>query len=263
MLSVFLQLGSVNREHRFAPFGCFLCRRRLYSSQSTHERVSAMRQLMIFGDSVMKGVIHENGKFRLCQDHDFSFLSKNAITGVNYAKMGATVKTGFAIMQRKLGLCTQDDTVLLSFGGNDCDYDWAQIAARPDDEHLPAVPPEAFCAGYRTLIETAQQSGARVAVASIIPLEAERYMQCISAGKNADHILKWLGDVNHLYRWQEYYNTMLCQLAQSLGCPIVDLRGAFLQRADFQTLISDDGIHPSQKGHDLIHQRVAAAATAM
>ena len=167
----------------------------------------------------MKGVIHENGKFRLCQDHDFSFLSKNAITGVNYAKMGATVKTGFAIMQRKLGLCTQDDTVLLSFGGNDCDYDWAQIAARPDDEHLPAVPPEAFCAGYRTLIETAQQSGARVAVASIIPLEAERYMQCISTGKNADHILKWLGDVNHLYRWQEYYNTMLaCAIARLPDC---------------------------------------------
>lgn len=81
--------------------------------------------------------------------------------------------------------------------------------------------------------------------------------------KKRGSYFKWLGDVNHLYRWQEYYNTMLCQLAQSLGCPIVDLRGAFLQRADFQTLISDDGIHPSQKGHDLIHQRVAAAATAM
>ena len=65
--------------------------------------------------------------------------------------------------------------------------------------------------------------------------------------------------MNHLYRWQEYYNAMACSLARSLGCRIVDLRTKFLQSDEFASLISDDGIHPTQKGHDLIHRSIASA----
>lgn len=218
-----------------------------------------MRELMIFGDSVMKGVIHEDNKFRLCHDHDFAFLSESSIKAANYAKMGATIKTGLEIMRRKLAPCTRETTVLLSFGGNDCDYDWTQIAQSPDTAHLPAVPPDEFVELYRDAIRAAQAAGAQVAVTSILPLEAERYMRRISEGRDGGNILKWLGDVNHLYRWQEYYNAMACSLARSLGCRIVDLRTKFLQSDEFASLISDDGTHPTQKGHDLIHRSIASA----
>lgn len=38
-----------------------------------------MRQLFIFSDSVIKGVMHENGRYKLCEDHDFASLNARGI----------------------------------------------------------------------------------------------------------------------------------------------------------------------------------------
>ena len=81
----------------------------------------------------------------------------------------------------------------------------------------------------------------------------------ITKDRDRQNILHWLGDVNHLYLWQEYYNTLVCTLARVFGCRLIDLRSRFLCRSDFPQLLSCDGIHPSQQGHDLIHTSVAAA----
>ena len=103
-----------------------------------------MRQLIIFGDSVIKGVHHCGGKFHLCPDHDFASLQAVGVEAHNYAKMGATIGTGLSILQRRLSACVPGATVLFSFGGNDCDYNWAEIAAAPEAGHLPHTPPERF-----------------------------------------------------------------------------------------------------------------------
>ena len=218
-----------------------------------------MRQLYIFSDSVVKGVMHENGRYKLCDDHDFSSLSVCGIEAHNFAKMGATIRTGLEIMQRRLPEDAQGAVVLLSFGGNDCDFDWAEISDAPDSVHLPHTLPEDFTALYREAISLARLRGAEVAVASIVPIEATRYMRTISAGRSEENILKWLGDVNRLYRWQEYYNDLACTAALKLGCHMIDVRPRFLQSACFPALMSDDGIHPSPAGHALLHKTFADA----
>ena len=162
-----------------------------------------MRQLIIFGDSVIKGVHHCGGKFHLCPDHDFASLQAVGVEAHNYAKMGATIGTGLSILQRRLSACVPGATVLFSFGGNDCDYNWAEIAAAPEAEHLPHTPPERFPELYRQAIQMARDCGAEPVVASIVPLEAERYWRVISNGLDGARIMQWLGDVHHLYRWQE------------------------------------------------------------
>ena len=124
---------------------------------------------------------------------------------------------------------------------------------------MPHIEPDDFAALYREAIELARASGAKVAAASIVPIEARRYMKTISEGKSGESILKWLGDVNRLYRWQESYNQIACSVAGKLGCQILDIRSAFLQSACFPTLMSDDGIHPSPAGHALLHRTVRAA----
>ena len=83
-------------------------------------------------------------------------------------------------------------------------------------------------------------------------------MQTISRDRSDENILKWLGDVHRLYRWQEYYNALSTQLAQSAGCPVLDIRSQFLQSARFPALLSDDGIHPSAEGHALLHRTLAS-----
>ena len=59
---------------------------------------------------------------------------------------------------------------------------------------------------------------------------------------------------NFLYRWQEYYNDLVCRLSRELSCPLLDLRPEFLRSPVFPSLISADGIHPTQAGHDLVHR---------
>lgn len=213
-----------------------------------------MRQLYFFGDSVIKGVIHENGRYCLCPDHDYRSLQSRGIFVHNHAKMGAGVRDGLAIMRRRLPVCSPGDAVLICFGGNDSDYSWAQIAEAPDAPHFPRTSPEAFSEGMREAISFAQSRCADVAVASLVPLNASAFFKSISDGRDAAAILRWLGDESHLCRWQEYYSALACEQAVRLGCPVIDLRARFLQCACFPMLLSDDGIHPSRAGHRLIHR---------
>jgi hypothetical protein len=86
----------------------------------------------------------------------------------------------------------------------------------------------------------------------MIPIDADRYMQTISSKNSYESILSWLGDASMLYRFQEHYNRIVEKLAFEMGCPMIDLRGEFLLSHDYKTLISADGIHPTEAGHDLI-----------
>ena len=176
-----------------------------------------MKKLMIFGDSIIKGVTYNGQSYHLCQDHDFDTIAAQGVTVENYARMGATIDAGLKQIDRRLAPCAEDTTVLFCFGGNDCDYDWKAISADPDAEHLPHTPSERFIDGYCTAIRKARQAGARVAMTSLPPLEQSRYFSFITKGLSAENILRWLGDTDHLYRWQEYYNDMVTQLSRAFG----------------------------------------------
>ena len=218
-----------------------------------------MKKLMIFGDSIIKGVTYSGQSYHLCQDHDFDSIAAQGVTVENYARMGATIDAGLKQIDQRLAPYAEDTTVLFCFGGNDCDYDWTAISEDPDGEHLPHTPSEKFIDQYCTAIRKAQSAGARVAMTSLPPLEQERYFSFITRGLSAENILHWLGDTDHLYRWQEYYNAMVAQLSRAFGCRLVDLRAEFLKSRVFPTLIGADGIHPTQAGHDLIHHTVQSA----
>ena len=101
-----------------------------------------MKNLKIFGDSIIKGVTYNGQSYHLCQEHDFDTLRAQGVTVENNAKMGATIDAGLKQLDRKLGSCDGDTTVLFCFGGNDCDYDWKAISEDPDGEHLPHTPSE-------------------------------------------------------------------------------------------------------------------------
>ena len=58
--------------------------------------------------------------------------------------------------------------------------------------------------------------------------------------------------MDHLFRWQSYYNDIVMEIAAEEKCPVIDLRNAFLQTDDYKSLLCEDGIHPNQAGHDLI-----------
>ena len=212
------------------------------------------RKLLIFGDSIAKGVTYQDGRYHLCREHNFDALREKGLDVQNFAKMGACTDLGLEIVKKRLTSCEAGTTAAFSFGGNDCDFDWQAVSDRPEDEHLPKIPEGLFLENYRAMVRLAKDAGARVVMTSLVPLEAHRFLDFVSQGKSRENILSWLGDADRIFRWQEYYNDLVCRLSRELSVPLLDLRPAFLKSPVFPSLISDDGIHPTQKGHDLVHR---------
>lgn len=213
-----------------------------------------MKKLIIYGDSILRGVTYssEEGRHRLCRGYKLERLGSVGFDITNRARMGATVCRGLEILRSTLEECTEGAIVLFEFGGNDCDYEWSEIADCPVGTHAPHVPKPEFLRTYREAIRLAKDAGATVLVSTLVPICAEDYLRTITKGRNADNICRWLGDTSMLYRYQEHYNTLVEKLAAEEGVPTVDLRQAFLLSHRYTTLISADGIHPTEEGHDLI-----------
>lgn len=226
--------------------------RRLY-------RRTYMSKIEIFGDSILKGVMYleEAGRYKLFGgklEERFALLGTNV---KRYCHMGDTIDTGLERLRRTLDKAeasgdVRGSTVLLEFGGNDCAYDWKAVSAAPDAVHEPNTSLEKFIRLYDEAIDCARSYGANVAVSSLIPIDAVKYMNYISRGLSYDNILSWLGDVSMLYRWHEGYNRAVEYIADKKNCPLVDLRGRFLMAHNFPELICADGMHPTAAGHQLI-----------
>lgn len=217
-----------------------------------------MSKLQIFGDSILQGVIYsdEASRYKIRKDK-YSTLTESGIEVENHSRMGATVKNILLAEERFITDESDADIVLLEMGGNDCDHNWKEVSDNPDGEHKPNITPEEFEKLYSQAIENAQKTGARVAIASLVPIDAEKYLDWISRGLSKENILHWLGDVSMLSRWHEHYNRIIEALAAKFGCVLIDFRDEFLCRHDYKKLLCTDGIHPTQRGYEVIDSILA------
>ena len=99
------------------------------------------------------------------------------------------------------------------------------------------------------------------------PIDAEKYFRFITrGGLNGEKILKWLGDVQVIYRFQELYSDAVSLLAAKKGLPCVDVRSCLLPDHRFDTLVSEDGIHPTERAYekiaDILYSWLKAALSA-
>lgn len=218
--------------------------------------------ICVFGDSLTKGVVFDSAlKKYILLKNSFANRIKNSADFVmhNYSKFGSTVSKGLETLRRHCGELKDYDFTVLEFGGNDCDYNWAEVSAHPEQKHSPKTPLGPFVEKYGQMISEIRKEGSRPVLLSLPPINAPRYFRWISQGLNAENILKWLGDVEFIYRWHEMYNLAVCRLAKDSDVPLIDISSAFLGTANYQRLICEDGIHPNEEGHRLISQTIAAA----
>lgn len=216
------------------------------------------KRLIIYGDSILRGVTYceQKGGYRLRNGYRMEKISAQGIDVVNHARMGATITRGLDLLCHHAQECEPGDTVLLEFGGNDCDYEWGEIARDPEGEFLPHTPEAEFVERYRNAVAQVRERGAQVMLATLVPVDADKYLHWITRERSYDNILRWLGDVSMLYRWQEHYNRIVERLAREVACPLVDLRERFLLSHNYKNLLSYDGIHPTERGHALIENTI-------
>ena len=215
-----------------------------------------MKNICIFGDSVAKGVVFDEtlNRYVFLKDCFANLFSeKEKVPVKNYAKFGCTVAKGAEMVRRHEQELSGYDFTVLEFGGNDCDMNWAEIAADPKKDHQPNMPAKEFEENYDLMVSQIKQNGGRPIILSLPPLDARRFFDWVSKGLDRINILNFLGgDVEYIYRWHEMYNGALYRIASKHDVPVIDIREAFLKDKNYGRLLCADGMHPNAAGHDLI-----------
>ena len=214
----------------------------------------------VYGDSILRGVRFQEGRYVIDHSWEERLAETFGLAITNRSRFGNTIQKAMPRIEKDSAeRCGGEDWALLELGGNDCDYDWAAVAEAPDAEHLCKTPPETFREYYRRAIRLLRDSGRRVVLATLPPINSELYLRFLCRdGLNRENIVRWLGDVEHIYRWQESYSGMVDELAREEKTPVVDLRGAFLRdNRRPEALLCADGIHPSMQGQGIIFEALS------
>ena len=225
--------------------------------------MDARKILSIFGDSIMKGLIFNPARSKYVVSDALGITeiaSQYSIEIQNFSRVGCTIDKGFAMLQRRIDEGARYDYVFLEYGGNDCDFNWKNVAARPDDEHLPATPLERFTDSYYEMISYLNSLQIRPIMANLPPISSERYLRWICRdGLSRESILHWLGDANAIYRYQELYSRRVEEISRATGTPMINLRDAFLSHRHLEELLCEDGIHPNERGQKIINATIRAS----
>ncbi len=214
-----------------------------------------MNSFCVFGDSVAKGVIFDtvSKKYKTTKDNCVElFKSVTGSSVRNLSHFGSTILRGKTLIERHLDELPHYDEIVLEFGGNDCDHNWSEIAARPDGLHLPNVPLDEFKKKYCEIIDSIRVLGGTPVMTTLPPLLARRFFDWVSKGLDRDAILLWLKDIEYIYRWQELYNLAVSEIAIKKNVTLIDIRCEFLLKHDLGAYLCEDGMHPNEEGHKLI-----------
>ena len=219
--------------------------------------MSGISTIGVWGDSILKGVVlDENAsRYRLTRNgavRAFADLFHLDIT--NHAHFGCTAPKGQILLDRMLQEGFRADMVLLEFGGNDCNFDWADISMHPDRGHQPNTSLDNFFASMRHMIEALLDSGIRPVLMTPPPLDSARFFDWITRPDNVDpdRIMAFLTEKEHIYRHQERYSRAIECLRFAYGLQMVDVRDAFLAKKNLGDYLCADGMHPNEEGQRII-----------
>jgi lysophospholipase L1-like esterase len=218
--------------------------------------------VVIWGDSLAKGVVWNEARKR----HAYSKVNAASIVAerlgiriINRAKFGCTAKQGMELLERDVEEGITCDAALIEFGGNDCNFDWTAISERPDETHLPATSPEAYLQSMQKMVEHLLSKGIRPVLMTLPPIDAERYFTFLVGDTlNRENILRWLGDVQQIYRYQEMYSLLAEKVAREYSIRLIDIRSRCLaEKSFYRDMLCEDGLHLTEAGQRFVGEQIA------
>lgn len=218
--------------------------------------------VQVWGDSVLKGVVYDpaRSRYTLLKDSAIALLSKTfRVPFENLSRMGRTAPEALKAMREMDASSFRDKLVVIEYGGNDCDFNWAAVARSPEAPHAPNTPVDQFTGALKAMAEYVRSAGGTPLLCSLPPLDPRRYLKWIVRdGLDEGSILSFLGAPERIYRWQEYYSTLVMKVAAEVNCRWLPLREAFLAAVRGEDMLCEDGIHPNDRGHRLIYEATVA-----
>lgn len=224
-----------------------------------------LNKIEVWGDSIMKGVVLDTltQKYYRLQENACVCAAARVLglPCINHARFGMTSEKGLHVMEREAAQNAAGEIAVIGFGGNDIDFDWADITATPTQQHLPHTAPQRYAQNIAAMVQLARTRGMVPVLLSLPPIDGERYLAWVSKDEaSRQSILRWLGSPQTIYDRHAHYNDILLRQAHCLGCTVVDVRSAFLAQPDYRALLCADGIHPNEAGHALMQQTLVQYA---
>ena len=219
------------------------------------------KKIYLWGDSIGRGVVYnpERRRYCLARTRCEKLLASKGIPLVNRARMGATIAEGYADF---MATATEaEGLAVIEYGGNDCDLDWRAVAAKPEVFHDGKTPIAEFEEMLRLFAASARERGLEPVLVLPPPLYPERYFDWVCRDLDREAVRGYLGDVGHIGRWHACYVEAIRRAARDTGSHVLDFYTPFMQAMNFPELICQDGIHPTEAGHELM-ARVAMRALA-
>jgi lysophospholipase L1-like esterase len=216
--------------------------------------MDTVRNVAIFGDSILRGIQLDSETSRYCVHNTINMeqiSNKYSVLIDNFSMFGCTIKKGYERLQKRLEKQLFNIAVI-EYGGNDCDFNWQEISDQPYSHHIPNTPLDIFACTYRQIIGTLKAKCIEPLLITLPPLEPQKFFDWFCRDLNKANILKWLGSVNTIYRFQESYSKMIETIARETKTRLVDLRGAFLDHFHIENLLCEDGTHPNTDGQKVI-----------
>jgi len=223
-----------------------------------------MKTVEILGDSILKGIQldPETEKYVVRNDIGLDALAAEyGLAVTNRSHFGSTAERGARLLERLLERGLACDAVVMDFGGNDSDFQWAEVAAHPEEEHPPAYSPEAFTDIYRAMVRKLKAHGILPVLTTLPPLEPQRFLDWWCRECDKETVLRWMGgSVSNIYAHQELYSKAVERLAAEESVPLADIRWEFLNNGHLDQVICMDGTHPNSAGQALIGRALRKTA---
>lgn len=213
--------------------------------------------VVLWGDSIGRGIDFDSarGRYAVLRENFERVLRRRGVIDIdNRSRFGATVVDGLKDYEAS-GLT--DGTMLLEYGGNDCNMPWDKVSQDPSQQYEAATPLHVFEETLTRFARLVKERGGRPLLVTPPPLVAERFVPWVSQGLDEGTIRRYLGDVQHVYRWHERYSNAVRRVALALRCGLVDLRDRLLAEQDYPSLVGVDGMHITQRGHEVIADALA------
>lgn len=215
---------------------------------------NGINRISVYGDSILKGAVTgtDSGHlFDILQDNSLSLAQKTLGFELNNQSVfGNIITKSKRKLERDIEKGIVGDLAILESGGNDCDYDWAEVVKSPENYHEPRVPLNDFLRIFEEMVNACRSNKITPVIMSMPALVQDFWNEHIQKNYGKTEVLEFTqNDPAALYHNHEIYNTHLLKLAEKLSVQLVDMRIELLETKKSRMLMCKDGIHPNEDGH--------------
>ena len=203
-------------------------------------------KIVVFGDSILKGVITipDSGKlFDVTENDSLSLAQKKLGFELdNRSIYGNITSKGLVKLQKFFDKGETADFCIIEFGSNDCDYDWGTLVQK--------VPMQEYLENLSQMVKLCRDNKVTPLMMGLIPYVCDDWFKTIIKGQDEAAILKFLGGTSErLGQNQLAYKKAQADFVQQNNVQFLDPWELF---SGHQELMCYDGIHPNEKGYSIL-----------